>query len=442
MEASAARAIPSSARGSKFRLNPLVETRAGGSTRAAMTRPRVAPTVPVVNLRELPPLRASGRPGGPPVALRVVGFVSLAVIVISVLAVEPTPGVEGDGPLVALGLVLLVAGIAGSLPQRELPNGRRFAALIVAAAGTCLLTAVQPDSAGFAGIYYVVVIAGMRLPGRLGLAVAGGTLAAECAVIALTRGDDASGAIVGLLFSVVPWFLVMRLVRRLIERGREAEALVEELRGSRAAHAESVALAERSRVARDMHDVLAHSLSALALQLEGARLLARDRRADPEVVASIERAHHLAAGGLAEARQAIAALRGDELPGPERLPALADAFGEHSEATCTLDVTGEPRELSSEARLALYRTAQEALTNVRRHSAAGRVAISLRYADDGTTLVVRDFGPGAPVAVVGSNGAGGGYGLTGMRERAELLGGRLCAEPTADGFRVELWLPA
>src|SRR5215218_4410811 len=99
-----------------------------------------------------------------------------------------------------------------------------------------------------------------------------------------------------------------------------------ELRDSRAAHAESAALAERGRVAREMHDVLAHSLSALALQLEGARLLARDRGADAEVVAAVERAHHLAAGGLAEARQAIGALRGDELPGPERLPALADAF--------------------------------------------------------------------------------------------------------------------
>src|SRR4051794_16402780 len=442
MEASAARAIPSSARGSKFRLNPLVETRAGGSTRAAMTPARVGPTVPGVNLRELPPIRGSRQRGGPPVALRAVGFVSLAVILISVLTVDPMPGVSGDGPLVALGAVLLVAGIAGSLPQRELPNGRRFAALLVAAAGTCLLTAVQPHSAGVAGVYYVVVIAGMRLPGRLGLAVAGGTLAAECAVMALTGGDDAAGSIVGLLFSVIPWFLVMRLVRRLIERGREAEALVEELRESRAAHAESVAIAERSRVARDMHDVLAHSLSALALQLEGARLLARDRGADPEVVASIERAHHLAAGGLAEARQAIAALRGDELPGPERLAALADAFGEHADATATVDVAGEPRQLSSEARLALYRTAQEALTNVRRHSAADRVSISLRYADDGTTLVVQDFGPGAPVAVLGANGAGGGYGLTGMRERAELLGGRLSAEPTADGFRVELWLPA
>jgi signal transduction histidine kinase len=399
-----------------------------------------------VNLRELPPIVGPRGGGGPPVALRIVGLVSLAVVVVSVLTIDPMPGPHGDGPLVALGLVLLVVGIAGSLPRRALPNGQRLAALLTAAAGTCLLTAVQPRSAGFAGIYYVVVISGMRLPGRLGLAVAGLTLGAEVAVMSLTS-DTAAGSVSGLLFSVVPWFLVMRLVRRLLERGREAEALVDELRESRAAHAESAAIAERSRLARDMHDVLAHSLSALALQLEGARLLARDRGSDPEVVAAVERAHHLAAGGLAEARQAIGALRGDELPGPERLGALADAFAEHSDAPCSVEVTGEPRELSSEARLALYRTAQEALTNARRHSAADRVEIALRYADDGTTLVVRDFGPGAPVVVpADANGTGaggpGGYGLTGMRERAELLGGRLCAEPTADGFRVELWLPA
>ena len=74
-----------------------------------------------------------------------------------------------------------------------------------------------------------------------------------------------------------------------------------------------------------------------------------------------------------------------------------------------------------------------------RHSAADRVEIELAYEDAATRLVVEDHGPGAPVAV---GAAGAGYGLTGMRERAELLGGRLTAEPTADGFRVELWLPA
>jgi signal transduction histidine kinase len=378
---------------------------------------------------------------GGPVALRAIGFVSLAVIVISVLTVHPLPGVSGDGALVTLGLVLFLAGIAMTLPPWPLPLGRSLAGLLLAVAGTCLLTAVQPHSAGFAGIYYVVVISGMRITGPLGVAVAGVALGVEVAVMALTADSDtAAGSIAGLVFSVVPWFLVMRLIRRLLVGRREAELLVQELRESRAAHAESAALAERGRVAREMHDVLAHSLSALALQLEGARLLARDRGADAEVVAAVERAHHLAAGGLAEARQAIAALRGDELPGPERLAALAEAFGDEAGAACEVTVTGAPHELSSEARLALYRTAQEALTNVRRHSAAERVQMRLDYAPGGTTLTVEDHGPGAPVAVGASEG--GGYGLTGMRERAELLGGRLSAGPTDDGFRVELWLPA
>jgi signal transduction histidine kinase len=103
-----------------------------------------------------------------------------------------------------------------------------------------------------------------------------------------------------------------------------------------------------------------------------------------------------------------------------------------------MSVSGEPRELASEARVALYRTAQEALTNVSRHSAAEHVELRLAYEPSGTRLVVQDPGPG----VDGGASVGGGYGLTGMRERAELLGGRLSAGPMGDGFKVELWLPA
>jgi signal transduction histidine kinase len=246
------------------------------------------------------------------------------------------------------------------------------------------------------------------------------------------EADDPAGAVISIVLSVIPWFLVIRLLGQMYEGRERAEELVEELRESRAAHAESAAAAERGRVAREMHDVLAHSLSALALQLEGTRLLARDRGADREVVEAVERAHHLAAEGLEEARAAIGALRGDELPGPERLPQLAGAFP----GDCRLTVTGTPRALASEARLAVYRAAQEALTNVLRHSDAERVEIALAYEHGGTRLVVQDRG--APVAV-GAPSAG--YGLTGMRERAELLGGRLEAEPTGDGYRVELWLP-
>jgi signal transduction histidine kinase len=191
-----------------------------------------------------------------------------------------------------------------------------------------------------------------------------------------------------------------------------------------------------------MHDVLAHSLSALALQLESARLLARDRDADPEVTRMLDQAHHLAAGGLDEARRAIAAARGEETPGPERLPTLAQAFEEQSGIPTSLSFSGEPRELPPDARLALYRAAQEALTNVRRHATPEHVEIKLAYIPHAMLLTVEDRatpGTAPPPAMPTS---GGGFGLSGMRERAELLGGRLSAAPTPTGFRVELWLPA
>jgi signal transduction histidine kinase len=349
---------------------------------------------------------------------------------------DPEPGFSGDGPWVTLAIAVALAGVVISVPAREISARRRTIGLVLTTVGMWALSALQPDGAAIGLAYYIVIVGALILDRIPGLLLAVVVVGGECLVLALVS-DNAGAAIVSLAASIIPWYLVMRLVGRLREGREEAEALVEELRASRAAAAESAALGERGRVARDMHDVLAHSLSALALQLEGTRLLARNREADPEVVAAIERAHHLAGEGLEEARSAIAALRGEALPGPERLQQLAEAFA----GDAAVVVTGPPRELGSEARLAIYRTTQEALTNVLRHSAADRVEIRLAYEADGTRLVVADHGPGAPVVVGRGGGGGGGYGLTGMRERAELLGGRLSAGPTADGFRVELWLP-
>jgi signal transduction histidine kinase len=213
------------------------------------------------------------------------------------------------------------------------------------------------------------------------------------------------------------------------------------LANSKAAEATAAAAAERGRLAREIHDVLAHSLSALSLQLESTRLLAHQRGADPDVNRAIDQAHHLAATGLQDARRAVATARGDELPGPERLGVLAEAFGEQSGLPVQISTEGEPRQLAPDARLAVYRTAQEALTNVRRHATAERVEVNLSYLSEQTVLVVEDHAvPGAPPPVA-LGLAGSGFGLTGMRERAELLGGELIAEPTGDGFRVELRLP-
>jgi signal transduction histidine kinase len=115
---------------------------------------------------------------------------------------------------------------------------------------------------------------------------------------------------------------------------------------------------------------------------------------------------------------------------------LVAQFERDRQVPCRLTVAGTPRELGSEARLALYRVAQEALTNITKHARPDRVEVRLAYEPSATRLAVEDVG--APPAPAGD----GGYGLTGMRERAELLGGTLTAGPTTSGFRVELELPA
>jgi len=291
---------------------------------------------------------------------------------------------------------------------------------------------LQPNGPWGAAPSFVAIMAGMRLERGAGAL----TLAASLAAMGAAHAIAGGGVPVATLVGAVPWYLVMRLIREIRVQHTALEA-------SQAAQAQAAAAAERGRLARELHDVLAHSLSALALQLESTRLLARERGAHEQVARAIDQAHHLAASGLQDARRAIAAARGEELPGPERIGLLAEQFEQQSGLPVALDVRGEPRELAPDARLAVYRTTQEALTNVRRHAAAERVAIELDYGPAATVLVVEDHAkPGAPPPLAPVLAGGGGYGLTGMRERAELLGGELHAEPTEAGFRVELRLPA
>src|SRR6185437_12827392 len=161
------------------------------------------------------------------------------------------------------------------------------------------------------------------------------------------------------------------------QAGDQAEQLLVELEGTRAAQAEAARLAERQRLARDMHDVLAHSLSGLILQLEGARMLVTEDSADPRLPAAIERAHHLGRSGLEEARRAIGLLRDDELPGPDRLADLAAQFQLVNDVPCLFTVSGDAPELSCEVGLAVYRVGQEALTNITKHACPDRVEMRL-----------------------------------------------------------------
>ena len=366
------------------------------------------------------------------VAWRCFGVALLAACIAVTFTTHPYPRLHGRDAVVLASFVgLVVAAIAAHPERTDVPTRQVVLALLGVIVAAGVLGSAQPHGVWIVGPYYVAIVAALKLDRRTAWLIFAGAVV-PFVLGYLVKGQGAGAAT--FLSGILPWFFAMRLLNY-VSGQRDA------LQASQAAEARAAAAAERGRLAREMHDVLAHSLSALALQLETTRLLARDRGVGDEITQAIDKAHHLAASGLDEARRAIAAERGDERPGPERIGALADAFKEQSGLPVAVEVRGEPRELPPEARLAVFRTAQEALTNVRRHATAERVDVKLDYGRDSTVLVVEDHAvPGAPPPA--AIGLAGGYGLTGMRERAELLGGQLLATPTPSGFRVELRLPA
>jgi signal transduction histidine kinase len=238
--------------------------------------------------------------------------------------------------------------------------------------------------------------------------------------------------------AVAAYYGIATFAGRFILADKQSQFMITQLEQTRAAQAETAALGERQRLAREMHDVLAHSLSGLVLNLEGARLMTERGVSGPKIAEAVTRAHRLAKTGLEEAQRAIGMLRDDALPGPQRIAQLAYDFQGDTGVPCQFVVEGEERQLGSDCRLTIYRVAQEALTNIRKHASPDRVVVCLCYEPTGTRLIVEDFQSAEHPA---PPGGGTGYGLTGMRERAELLGGTLTAAPTSNGFRVELSAP-
>jgi signal transduction histidine kinase len=404
--------------------------------------------------------------------LRPVSLVILALVLVIGVRQQPHPGLHGEPLAVLIALAAVEIGAVAALWMRRAAGWLLVVPFVSLAVGSVVLAWLQRGTAGSLG-FLILALAAMRmLPARrdrllVAAGVAGiGVILVLAAAAAHAHGHTPDAASV--LTATLPGFAVAVVVlsRRLDRDSYQIERLLLDLERAQDAEVRAAALAERQRLAREMHDVLAHSLSGLALQLEGARLLAIEDSADARLADAIERAHHLAKSGLQEARRAIGMLRDDELPGPERLAGLAEEFERDSGLRCEVAVTGTAHRLDPQVRLALYRVAQEALTNIRKHAHACRVEVRLCYQPHGTHLAVEDYGPGqlAPAysrvsstagrGVSGSaNGAGPvpstvadrgsrGYGLTGMRERAELLGGRLTAAATRTGFLVELWVPA
>jgi signal transduction histidine kinase len=320
---------------------------------------------------------------------------------------------------------------------RRGPAAQAAVSLLIGGCGVALAV-LQPKGPVEIAASMGVWIAAVRLPPIPAAAAAGAITIGLATAVGLTARPAAQSAITATLLC-----LLLAVTGQFIRRGRESqdhtELLLAQLQDAREGEAAAAALAERSRIAGELHDVLAHSLSGLAIQLQGARKLAARETVSEGLRAAIERSAELTKSGLADARQAVGALRGERLPTVDQLTSLVEDFRRDTGADATLRVDGESRPLPAEASLALFRGAQEALTNIARYAPGAITAVTVTYQADRTVVTIEDHVSGPQTTILAD--AGGGHGLTAMRERTVRAGGAVRAGPTDDGWRVELEVP-
>ena len=370
--------------------------------------------------------------------LRPLAWVVLLVVVVPALNSHPGPGWSGTNLGVTLALVAYALALVAVVRLPVLDPRVQVPLVALLGGAGIALAALQPHGAVELAAAVAVWTAAARLELRLAAVLAVAITLGLDVTIALTDGHVAQSIAASTLLCAL-LAVTAQFVRRSNESEDRAERLLAELQDAREAEAEAAALAERARIARDLHDVLAHSLSGLAIQLEGARVLAERERVGEALRSAIARAGELAKDGLADARRAVGALRGDPPESLDDLEPLVRRF-RGFDLDVELASAGSKRRIGAEASLALYRAAQEALTNAARYAPGAHAVVTLHYEPERVRLAVEnDAARGEQPALAG---AGGGKGLLGMRERVESLGGRMQAGPTDGGFRVEVEVPA
>ena len=376
--------------------------------------------------------------------LRPLGLAVILVVVAGAIGEQPHPAFQGTGLGVTLALLAFAGAIVQAIGAGFTARDQWFQVVVITVMGAAgaALVALQPQGAtelaGGAAVWMAVV----RLPLKLGVSIGAAIAIASVAAAAIAGNAPVALLAAALLLAMLG--LVGYFMKQSRASQNRTELLRAQLEDAREEQTRAAAIAERSRIAGELHNVLAHSLSAAAIQLQAARKLAERDHAAPPMRAAIDRAGELVKDGLANARQAVGALRGEALPGIAQIESLVMNFGDDMKADVKLSVEGDVRTIPSDAGLALYRGAQEALTNVARYAPGATVEVVLRYDTDHTTLTVDDHvspGPESRVAD-GLHGVGGGRGLAGLRERLERVGGSVQAGPIETGWRVEVVVPA
>jgi len=373
-----------------------------------------------------------------------VRLIVLAGVLITVPFAQPHLGAGGRGVALAITLGVVIASwIFWMLSQGSQP--RTAAALAVMGLAGGVLAGLSPLSPAVAIGCVVTAAAGVRLRTETSLAITAITVAAFLAA-SLAAGGVPPQTLVGYPFAWVGLWGFGLTRHAYLLRAEQAERTLAEARRAHEAETHAAALAERARIAREIHDVLAHSLAAVSVNLQAAEgLLGTLRSGDAELAKAIEcisRAGVLTRAGMAEARRAIQALRDDAVPLADQLSALAKEWEADGGVPADFSVIGSARTVSAEAGLTAFRTAQEALTNARKHAPGQPVRLSLEFS--ATDVAVGVVNQMSAVADDGSMppSVGTGYGLKGLRERAVLTGGTLIAGPADGEWRVCLRIPA
>jgi signal transduction histidine kinase len=396
-------------------------------------------------LRSRPAYRRRHATGTDPVRLVLaVRLVVLTGVLVTVPFAEPHLGTGGRGLGVAITLGLALAGwIFWLLSQRS--QTRTVAALAVMGLAGGVLAGLSPLSPAVAIGCVVTAAAGVRLSTEASLAITVITIAAFLAA-GLAAGGVPPQSLVGYPFAWVGLWAFGLTRHAYLLRAEQAERTLAETRRAHVAETHAAALAERARIAREIHDVLAHSLAAVSVNLQAAEgLLGTLPSGHPELAKAIEcisRAGVLTREGMAEARRAIQALRDDAMPLADQLSALAKEWEADGGVAADFSVIGTLRPVSAEAGLTAFRTAQEALTNARKHAPGQPVRLSLEFLPTDIAVRVINLMPAVDGDGSSQAGAGTGYGLRGLRERAVLSGGTLIAGPAGGEWRVDLRIPA
>lgn len=349
----------------------------------------------------------------------------VALAVVAVIVALPAHRV----PVVA-GLVVSVGGAAYGLrfgPERW---KQRLVGLVLFAGGGIVLILADGQAPGWLACGAAIIAGLARLPQRIALWFAIPVAAATC-LAPLARGDrDEVPAMAAACGAALVLGLIIGDVRM---RAANAERLLAVEQAAQESRAQRDRLAERQRIAREIHDILAHTLSAQSVQLEGARLLVTKAAPADDVLQRIRAAQRLARDGLEETRRAVQSLR-DELPPIETtVRRLADDAG------ANFQQVGQPWHLQPPAALTVERMVQEGLTNARKHAPGAKVTVDMAYGKESLSVAVSDTGSACPQAP--EFAVGGGYGLAGMRERAALIGARLDSGFHGEGFRICLTVP-